>query len=133
MVYTVAHLKEDPIASNQGVKEGETLVIRQKRHDGGFTRCRTVRRRSMLGALAALGVAGAFAPQATAGAEATPDAAAARRIDVHHHFFPPAWLQHADRQKPGPSPIMRRTAPRPRSASSITIRPMQRPRRRWRH
>src|SRR5215469_6342646 len=61
----------------------------------------------MLGSLAALSIAGAFAPLATADPGEVTDTAAARRIDVHHHFFPPAWLQHAEQQKPGPSPIMR--------------------------
>ncbi len=32
---------------------------------------------------------------------------APRRIDVHHHFFPPAWLEQAQQRQPGPSPVMR--------------------------
>jgi predicted TIM-barrel fold metal-dependent hydrolase len=47
---------------------------------------------------------------------ATADAAdaldpAPRRIDVHHHFFPPAWLEQADTHKPGPSPAQREWTP----------------------
>jgi hypothetical protein len=32
---------------------------------------------------------------------------APRRIDVHHHFFPPAWLEQARQRQPGPLPVMR--------------------------
>jgi predicted TIM-barrel fold metal-dependent hydrolase len=30
---------------------------------------------------------------------------------VHHHFFPPAWLERAQQQTPGPAPIMREWTP----------------------
>lgn len=82
-------------------------MVQQSRYDSVFNDFRTVPRRGMLGSLAALSIAGAFVPLATADAEEVTDTAAARWIDVHHHFFPPAWLQHAEQQKPGPSPIMR--------------------------
>jgi predicted TIM-barrel fold metal-dependent hydrolase len=36
---------------------------------------------------------------------------APRRVDVHHHFFPPPWLAHAETQKPGPAPMMRDWSP----------------------
>jgi len=32
---------------------------------------------------------------------------APRRIDVHHHFFPPAWLAYAESKTPRPAPIMK--------------------------
>ena len=34
-----------------------------------------------------------------------------QRIDVHHHFFPPAWIEQAQQQKPGPSPAQREWTP----------------------
>jgi 6-methylsalicylate decarboxylase len=73
-----------------------------EQHAGGD--CRPSRRGLIAGG-AALGMTAALAPLA-ARAEDTFDPAP-RRIDVHHHFFPPAWLAQAERQKPGPAPIMR--------------------------
>jgi 6-methylsalicylate decarboxylase len=63
-------------------------------------------RRKVLGALTALG-AGVVLPgfaRADAGDVLDP---APRRVDVHHHFFPPAWLEQAQQRPPGPSPVMR--------------------------
>ena len=65
-------------------------------------------RRGLLGAVAALGGAAALPCFATAAEALDP---APRRIDVHHHFFPPAWLEHAQQQTPGPAPIMREWTP----------------------
>ncbi len=65
--------------------------------------CATLSRRALLGAIAALGVLPRFA-RAEAGDTLDP---APRRIDVHHHFFPPAWLEHMQQRPPGPSPVMR--------------------------
>ena len=80
-------------------------MIQQNRYGGGFSDCRSIPRRGVLGSLAALSVAGVLGPLTIADAEEAPDTA--RRIDVHHHFFPPAWLHRIEQQKPGPSPIMR--------------------------
>src|SRR6266699_3696593 len=66
-------------------------------------RCATPSRRMLLGVMTALG-AGMALPR-FAGAEALDPAP--RRIDVHHHFFPPAWLEQAQQRQPGPSPVMR--------------------------
>jgi predicted TIM-barrel fold metal-dependent hydrolase len=63
-------------------------------------------RRGVLAAGAAFGLGAALAPSAAARAEDALDPAP-RRIDVHHHFFPPAWLAHAEQHKPGPASIMR--------------------------
>src|SRR6266571_4519742 len=63
-------------------------------------------RRRLFGAMTALG-AGMVLPRfarATAGDALDP---APRRIDVHHHFFPPAWLEHMQQRPQGPSPVMR--------------------------
>lgn len=70
------------------------------------------RRRALLGAAAAAGIgaAAAYAPIASVYAEDALDPAP-RRIDVHHHFFPPAWLAQAEQQKPGPLPSMREWTP----------------------
>jgi hypothetical protein len=82
-------------------------VVQHDRHDCRFDDYRGIPRRALLGSLAGLGVVGALAPLATAEAKAASNTAAVRRIDVHHHFFPPAWLQHAEQRTPGPPPIMR--------------------------
>ena len=66
-------------------------------------RCATPSRRRLLGAMAAFS-AGLALPR-FARAEASDPAP--RRIDVHHHFFPPAWLEQAQQRQPGPSPVMR--------------------------
>jgi 6-methylsalicylate decarboxylase len=70
--------------------------------EGVPTGCATLSRRALIGSMAALGAA---LPR-LAGAADTLDPAP-RRIDVHHHFFPPAWLDQAQQRQPGPSPVMR--------------------------
>jgi predicted TIM-barrel fold metal-dependent hydrolase len=67
-------------------------------------------RRALLGTLAGLGAGLALPGLARADTADALDPAA-RRIDVHHHFFPPAWLEHAQQQPPGPAPIMREWTP----------------------
>jgi predicted TIM-barrel fold metal-dependent hydrolase len=81
-------------------KRGENAMARSLPHLC-HRRDRASTRRAVLGAAAALGAS--FALPRWGHAD---DAGAARRIDVHHHFFPPAWLEHAGQQKPGPSPAM---------------------------
>jgi 6-methylsalicylate decarboxylase len=85
---------------------------RHSRDCGHIECCGPSRRRLLAAAAAALGVgAAALGPLgATARADDEFDPAP-RRIDVHHHFFPPAWLAHAAQQKPGPAPIMREWTP----------------------
>ena len=68
--------------------------------------CGAPSRRALIGALAAFGVGAALRPVAPADAADALDPAP-RRIDVHHHFFPPAWLQHAELHKPGPGALLR--------------------------
>jgi 6-methylsalicylate decarboxylase len=66
-------------------------------------------RRAIL-ALAALGAAAGLptglAAAGPSGAEDTLDPAP-RRIDVHHHFFPPAWLDVMRKSAAAPSPAQR--------------------------
>jgi predicted TIM-barrel fold metal-dependent hydrolase len=66
--------------------------------------CAAPTRRQALVTLSALAGALALPHLADAADELDP---APRRVDVHHHFFPPAWLAHAETQKPGPAPIMK--------------------------
>jgi 6-methylsalicylate decarboxylase len=73
------------------------------RHESG---CATVSRRGLLGAMTALGAGMALPGFARAAADDLLDPAP-RRIDVHHHFFPPAWVEQAQQRQPGPSPVMR--------------------------
>ena len=80
------------------------------RADCAFERDTGPSRRALLGSLAALGAGLALAPRTATGAGEALDTAA-RRIDVHHHFFPAAWLEHASLRTPGPSPIMRDWSP----------------------
>ncbi len=63
----------------------------------------TSSRRALLGAMTAVG-AGMVLPRFVRAEIPDP---APRRIDVHHHFFPPAWLEHMQQRPPGPSPAMR--------------------------
>jgi predicted TIM-barrel fold metal-dependent hydrolase len=67
-------------------------------------------RRALLGTLTALG-AGSVVPGFARGEPADALDPAPRRIDVHHHFFPPAWLEHAAQKPPGPAPMMREWTP----------------------
>jgi predicted TIM-barrel fold metal-dependent hydrolase len=68
------------------------------------TGCAAPSRRVLLGSMAALG-AGAALPRLAAAADMLDPEP--RRIDVHHHFFPPAWLEQAQQRQPGPLPMMR--------------------------
>src|SRR6266849_2239820 len=70
------------------------------------TGCAMPSRRRLLGAMTALG-AGMVLPGLARGAADEALDPAPRRIDVHHHFFPPAWLEHMQQRQPGPSPVMR--------------------------
>lgn len=66
-------------------------------------------RRLVLAAAAASGASLALPRRAQAAEPAAPP----RRIDVHHHVFPPAWLAYDESRKPGPSAVMRAwSAPR---------------------
>ena len=77
------------------------------RHDCLSGACAAPSRRTLLGGLASLGAVAALPRVAAAQAAADTLDPMPRRIDVHHHFFPPAWLDHAEQQKPGPSPAVR--------------------------
>lgn len=75
------------------------------RHDDDCLRgaCAGPSRRFVVGAAAAFAGAAAL-PAWAANEQLDP---APRRVDVHHHFFPPAWLDRAMQQQPGPSPAVR--------------------------
>ena len=77
-------------------------------HDCAQAACDAPSRRHVLAGVAALGGALALPRDARAADPLDPDP---RRVDVHHHFFPPAWLAHAETQKPGPAPIMKEWSP----------------------
>lgn len=77
-------------------------------HDCAGSACASPSRRHLLGGLAALG-GGLALPRLAAAADALDPAP--RRVDVHHHFFPQAWLAHAETQQPGPAPIMKEWSP----------------------
>ena len=68
--------------------------------------CATPSRRAFLGTTTALGAVLAL-PRFARGAAGDALDPPPRRIDVHHHFFPPAWLEHMQERPPGPSPVMR--------------------------
>src|SRR5580658_6468451 len=68
-----------------------------------FFCCGATSRRGVLGAVAALG-AGLALPSARAADSLDP---APRRIDVHHHFFPPGYVEHIEQVVGSkPSPLM---------------------------
>jgi 6-methylsalicylate decarboxylase len=77
------------------------------RQDGAGPGCGGLPRRLVLGSLAAFGTGAMLGRANHIVAAEGPLDPAPRRIDVHHHFFPPAWLEHARQQKPGPSPVQR--------------------------
>src|SRR5262245_29004280 len=61
-----------------------------------MTNTHGVGRRTFLTALASAGAAaasGRFAATAAQASQPRPAAAAAGRIDMHHHFAPPAWIE----------------------------------------
>ena len=68
--------------------------------------CATPSRRAFLGTTTALGAVLAL-PRFARGAAGDALDPPPRRIDVHHHFFPPGWLEHMQQRPPGPSPVMR--------------------------
>lgn len=76
-------------------------------HGDGCVRGALPSRRSFLGTAAAFG---AIVAGPVLGLAETPPPGP-QRIDVHHHFFPPAWMQHAEQLKPQPSPTVREWTP----------------------
>src|SRR5262245_24864861 len=83
-------------------REGTPMADRDG-HDCARSGCTFASRRSLLSGVAALAAAAAL-PRLAGAEEFDP---APRRVDVHHHFFPPAWLAHAEQRRPGPAPAMR--------------------------
>lgn len=76
-------------------------MLEMHRHDCASTGCAQPSR--ML--LAGLGVAAMLPPARAPAADALDPAP--RRVDVHHHFFPPGYVEHmADVVGSKPSPLM---------------------------
>ena len=60
--------------------------------------CELDRRSFLTSAVAALGLSATARWEDVAAFAQAPTAAGARRIDIHHHFAPPAWIAEVMRR-----------------------------------